>query len=450
MPGLRHECLSLIENMAQTLGVLAPSGTISVIIPLLILSAGNGTWLLLLIVLSIFLLVMFSVIRFAGLHSSAGSLAAFSGLGLGVHGGLIAGWIYLCGMTYCVPAAILGSAAYLDIFLIPFLGPAASPIRVEVLTVLLVAGCWAAAHRDIRLSTHLMMFIEGTSVMLFVLLMSGGMFHAHAWIDHAQTGLYGVHFSDLQGGLVLAFLLMGGFEAATSLGEEAQDPKRTIPRAIFTCMLPLGVLYLFMAYGIVSLGHRGVIGGQINDLTVPFDNISRALGMPWLGAISTLCVALSFFACGLGSLTVASRVLFSIARDGWFWRTFGEAHPRNATPHRAVALIAIISMVIPVAMLATGEGLGLSINFLSQLGALGLIGGYLLVVLALPLYLRRQGLLRKRDVAVAAGGLALLLLVLFFSVYPVPPAPYCYLSYIFAGSASVGVSISLVRSRRRR
>ncbi len=447
--GLRHNCVSLLENMAQTLGVLAPSGTISVLIPLLIVSAGNGTWLLLLIVLCTFLLIMFSVTRFAGLYSSAGSLAAFSELGLGARGGLIAGWIYLFGMAYCVPSAVLTSGAYLDIFLIPWLGPATSPIRVEVLTVLVTLGCWYAAHRDVRLSTDLMIWIEGTSVTVMVILMLWGMFHAHAWSDRAQIDLSEVHFADMQGGLVLAFLLMGGFESATCLGEETRDPTRTIPRAILTCMLPLGLLYLFMTYGIVSLGHRHIIAGQINDLTVPFDSIARALGRPWMGRVSTLGVALSYFACALGSLTVGSRVLFSMARDGWFWRPFGEAHPRNATPHRAVALLSVIAIVLPVGMLSRGAGISLSINFISQLGTLGLLGGYLMVVLALPLYLRRLGLLRKRDVAMATGSLMVLLLVLFFSVYPVPPAPYCYLFYIFAASVLIGLGISFFLSGRR-
>jgi amino acid transporter len=448
-PELRHNCLSLFENMAQTLGVLAPSGTISVIIPLVILSAGNGTWLLLLIVLAVLVPIVWSVLRFAGLYASAGSLAAFIRLGLGTRGGLVAGWIYLFGMIYCVPGALLVSAAYLDILLIPWLGPAGSAVRVEVLTALVTGAAWAAAQRDIRLSTHLMIAIEASSVLLMVALMLAGMWHAGAWVDRPQLHLTGVNFSGMQGGLVLAFLLMGGFESATSLGEEAQDPRRTIPRAIFVCMLPLGLLYLLMTYAMVALEHRGVIGGQINDLTIPFDNIARALGLPWLGALSTLAVALSYFACGLGSLTVGSRVLFSMARDGWFWRAFGEAHPRNQTPHRAIALIALIAMAAPILMLARGAGLGLSINFLSQLGSLGLIGGYLLVVLALPFYLRRLGQLRGRDVALALGGLAPLGLVLFFSVYPVPPAPYCYLAYIFLGSAWLGVGVSWVVRRQR-
>ena len=448
-PGLRHGCLTMIENLAQTMGVLSPSGTISVIIPLLILSAGNGTWLLLLVTLSIFLLVMVSVTRFASMHSSAGSMAAFARLGWGARGGLIGAWIYLLGMAYCIPAALLSSASYFDLLLLPYFGPQGASLRLAALTAALTIACWLAAHRDIKLSTNLMLVIECVSVGLMLVLMTAGMIHSDAWIDAAQIHLSGFHFAGLQGGLVLAFMLLAGFEGTTSLGEEAQNPTKTIPRAILTCMVPLVVLYFFITYGIVSLGNRGVIGGQIEGLTVPFDNIAQSLHLPWLGPVSSLGVALSYFGCGLGSLTVASRVLFSMARDGQFWRSFGAAHPRNATPHRAIAAISIASMAIPVAMLAYGADLGMSISFLSQLGSLGLIGGYFMVVVALPLYLRRRGLLRAGDLVLAAAAGLMLVLVLLLSVYPRPPPPYNTLIYIFGACTVAGILVSAALSRAR-
>jgi amino acid transporter len=447
-PGLRHNYLNLVENLAQTLGVLTPSGTISVIIPLLILSAGNATWLLLLVTLTIFMLIMLTIMRFASLYSSAGSLAAFSRLGWGPRGGLIGGWIYLLGISFCVPAAIVVSASYFDLLLAPWLGPSVTTVRIAILTVLLTIAGWLAAHRDIRLSTHLMLFIECTSVSLMVFLMVAGMVHANAWVDQPQLHLAGAHFSGFQGGIVLAFMLMAGFEGTTSLGEEARDPKKTIPRAILTCMLPLSGLYLLMTYCLVALGNRGLIGAQANGLTVPFDNIARSIGLGWLGPLSSLGVALSYFACGLASLTVAGRVLFSMAREGQFWSEFGEAHPRNATPHRAIALVSVVSMAIPVAMLLQGSELALSINVLSQMGSFGMIGGYLLVAIALPVYLKRRGLLKANDLFVAAAASALLLFVLVLSVYPVPPAPYCYLAYLFLACTLAGLAISALRGTR--
>jgi len=441
---LRRGYLSLLENLAQTLGAVAPSGTMSVTIPLLMLSAANGTWLLLLITLSIFLLIMLSVMRFAALHAAAGSLATYSQLGWGVRGGLLGGWIYLLGIAFCVPSALFASASYVDLLLVPTFG-AGGPLRLSTLTALLTIGAWLAAHRDVKLSTNLMLAIECGSVTVMVLLLIAGMFHARAWIDPAQLRLTGVHFGGLQGGLVLAFMLMAGFEGTTSLGEESRDPQITVPRAICRCMLPLTALYLLLSYCLVSLQNHGVIAPQENGLTVPFVSIAHSIHWPWLGPLSSLGVALSFFACGLASLTVASRVLFSMARDGHLAQRLARVHPRNATPSRAIALVCIFSIIVPIVMVSAGAQLSVSINVLSQLGSLGLIGAYLVVVLALPRYLHREGMLRRSDVVLAGLAAAMLLIVLELSVYPPPAAPYDYLPYIFLTCLAAGVLLSGTR-----
>ena len=442
---LRSNYLSLVENLAQTLGVLAPSGTMGVIIPLLILSAGNGTWLLLFITLSIFLLVMLSVLRFAGLHSSAGSLAAFSHLGWGAGGGLVGGWFYLLGMFFCIPSAMLASAAYFDQALVPWLG-GAGPLRFELIVVAVSAAAWLAAYRDIKLSTEMMLIIECASLGVMAILLVAVMSLAHAWRDPAQWHLQGVHFSGLQGGLVLAFMLMAGFEGTTSLGEESQDPKRTIPRAILTCMLPLTGVYLLVSYCLVSLLNRGIIGTPANPLTVPFTGIAAALRWGWLGELSAFGVGMSYFACGLASLTIAARVLFSMARDGRLPACFARVHPVNATPHRAIGVLSALAILIAVTMLARGMDMNLSINLASQMGSLGLIGAYLMMVLALPMFLRRTGALRSGDLLQSAAATAVLLVVLVLTVYPQPAAPYAYLPYLFAACMLAGVLLSALRA----
>jgi hypothetical protein len=52
-------------------------------------------------------------------------------------------------------------------------------------------------------------------------------------------------------------------------------------------------------------------------------------------------------------------------------------------------------------MLLVGAALSLSISFLSQLGSFGIIGGYFLIVIGVPQYLRRVHLLRGSDIAVS-------------------------------------------------
>jgi amino acid transporter len=256
-----------------------------------------------------------------------------------------------------------------------------------------------------------------------------------------------VHFAGMQGGVVLAFILVAGFEGATSLGEEARHPSSSIPRAILGCMLPVAVLYLVVTYCIASLENRGVIAGTVNGLTVPFDNLARAINSPRLGLLSSLGVTLSYFACGLASLTIASRVLFAMARDGHFWPSFGKSHPVNGTPHRAIALISILCIGIPLGMMLAGADFGISFNFVTQLGSIGVVGAYLLVVVALPLYLRRHQALDWRDLSVAGIAALLLGLVLVLSVYPEPAPPFGYVSYVFFASVAACVAVSLARTR---
>jgi len=75
---LRHNYLSFIEDTALTLGVMAPTGTCGIVLPLLIAKGGNATWLIFLLTLVAFSLIMYSVHRFSAQCASAGSLADFA------------------------------------------------------------------------------------------------------------------------------------------------------------------------------------------------------------------------------------------------------------------------------------------------------------------------------------------------------------------------------------
>jgi amino acid transporter len=93
-------------------------------------------------------------------------------------------------------------------------------------------------------------------------------------------------------------------------------------------------------------------------------------------------------------------------------------------------------------MLVGGEEIGIAFNFLVQLGSIGIIGGYLFVAIALPCYLKRRRLLRRRDVTVAGLAGALLVLVLYLSVYPTPPRPYSFVVWAFLVSVVAGVAVT--------
>jgi amino acid transporter len=437
---LRHNYLSSIENAAQSLGVMAPTGTIGIILPLLVIQAGNATWISFLLTFIAFSLILYCIHRFATQYASAGALSTYAELGLGRSMGIIAGWSYVVAMGVGVASAAPSAAYYANVFLTHVSGTPGTFLRGIFLTTLVIVVAWLVSHHDIKLSTKVMLAIEFGSVAIMVLIIGLAMTRSGAWVDKPQLHLEGAKLSGFQFAMVFGFMTLSGFESVTALGEEAAHATRTIPRVIVSCLVPIGLLYLVVIYCLVSLGHKN--GLALEQLEAPFDAIARQMNLGALGYASSLGIALSYFACTLGSLNAGSRVLYAMAQKGEFASQFGKAHPVNSTPHRAIALLSVIGIAAPGALLLGRVSLVDCVNDLTQLASFGFIGAYFLVCLALPFYLRQRGVLRTADAVISAVALIILGAVLGFSVLPLPPAPLRYLPYIYVVIMVGGVAAS--------
>src|SRR5580698_6264358 len=399
--GLRHNYLSFLEDTAQTLGVMAPTGTLGIILPLLIAKGGNTTWITFSITLIAFSLIMFCVYRFSQHHASAG---------------VIAGWCYVGAMGFGVASVAPSSAYYADLVITQITGVPGSIARGALITSVVIIVAALIAYRDIKLSTVLMLAIEFASLAAIILIVAFAMFHYSAWIDRPQLHLEGAHLPGFQYALVFGFMTLAGFESVTALGAEAAHAKRTIPKVILGCLIPIGILYLVVIYCLVALARKnGMIFDQLN---APFDTIARSMNLGSLGYLSSIGVSLSYFACTLGSMNAGARVLYSMARRNQFAPGFGIAHPVNATPSRGIILLAATGIAIPVTLLLMRVSLSDCINYVTQLTSYGFISSYFLVCLALPFYLYRRKLLLGIDVILSVAALLILTIVLGLSVFP--------------------------------
>lgn len=440
--GLRRNYLSFPDVLAQSVGTIAPSGTPGLVIPVVFATAANGTWLAYGFATIALLIVALQINVFASRVSTPGSLYVYAGIGLGPLAGVISGWSLLIGYVFTAAAVILGTVnTTLAVFHIAGL-TSADAFLTYAIAVGGAAISWWLAYRDIKLSTRTSLIFEFVTVALIVLVVLGYFIAHGGYADPQQIHLDGVNVEQLRLGLVLAFFSFVGFESATVLGVEAKSPRISIPRGVIWSVISVGILFVISSLALVA-GFRGVDPG-LATADAPLTVLAGSFGARPIGILISVGVALSFLACILASINAASRVLFSLSHHGIFHRSAQGTHLRNETPHVAVTIVSLVALVLAAALLIGGWGLLDAYGILGSIATYGFLFSYVLVSIGAPVYLKRQGLLKLRHVLSAIAAVALLLLVLFGTIYPVPAWPYNVLPYVFLAFLVIGVGYFLV------
>jgi len=236
---------------------------------------------------------------------------------------------------------------------------------------------------------------------------------------------------------VLALFSFVGFESATTLGAEARNPLKTIPRAVIQSALLAGAVFILCAYTEL-LGLRGA-GYDLGTSQAPMRVLAVVGGVPFLGVLIDIGALVSLFACTLACITAAARVLLLMSHRSLAHRSLRATHMRNETPGRAIVATGIAA-VLPAAILAARGAGGLDVyGWMGSLATYGFIVAYALVSIALPRYLRIHGLCRPGSRIIPWLACLAMLLALAGNLYPVPEGPYGRLPYIYLAYLAAGL-----------
>ncbi len=440
---LRPGILSATETLGQSIASLAPTAVPAMTVCQVFALSGNGSWLAYLIATICLALVAANINQFARKSASPGALYSYTVGVLPPIWSVIAAWSLVLAYIGTAIALTGGLTSYARIFLIAAGLPA---IPNAVLTFVAIGGAGTLAYCDVTVSARLMLILQGVAVTIISVIVGCTLYSHSLRFDHDQIALTGVTASSLRLGLVLAIFGSVGFESATALGGEARNPFRSIPRAVMLTAVCAGLFFTVCAYAEVMAFHGE--SQPLDQSLAPLSVLAAKAKLPILGTLINLSAIISFFSCALACITASARVLFDMGRKGDLHAGFGNAHVQKRTPHRAVAL-ATVAALIPGVLLASRGVSGFDINgWLGTVATYGFLVTYGSVCVAAPLYLRSRGELTISAVTISCAAMLVMIIAFAGSLYPVPPAPYSWLPYIFALILAIGV-ISSVRLRFR-
>jgi amino acid transporter len=432
--GLKANALGFPALIAESIGVISPTMTAVLIIPLAFASSGQGTWLAYAFGTVMLLFVVFCLNQFAKRSSSAGSMYGYTGRGLGPTAGVLSGWTLIWCYLFIAVAGMCGFAVFCGQFL-QAVGYHGSVHPIIFFAISAIA-CWLIAYKDIRVSSILTLLFEGLSVAC-ILSLAGVVLFKHGFhVDTAETSLRGVKLHGMAYAVVACIFSLVGFESATTLGGEARNPLKNVPKAVIASLLLTGAFMTIMAY--VEVAGTRHYGTPFGSIAAPLNVLSQVYGVSAFKIPISLGAMVSFFSLSLTCLNAGSRIIYPMARHGIFSGHLGKTHATNRTPHIAITVYIGMIVVIP-AILEIFTNPLTAFGDVGTMAAFGFLLAYFLITVAAPVYLKKLGELRARNIVIAVVAFLCLMVPTIGSVYPLPayPAdlfPVYFLAWMALGS----------------
>ena len=170
----------------------------------------------------------------------------------------------------------------------------------------------------------------GVALLLFVF------FRQHSFSElfqHLGTGTAPSQTAAFLAAIAIAGWAFIGFDACSTIAEETHEPKRMVPRAIFLSLCMVGSVVIFNSAALTLSFDRDTLVNT-NATSDPITPVIASSFGAWAEKPFLAIVMVAFLACGASVVQYASRIVYSMAREGnmpvVLSRVTASKTPRNA------------------------------------------------------------------------------------------------------------------------
>ncbi|HVS49810.1 MAG TPA: APC family permease [Candidatus Dormibacteraeota bacterium] len=369
---LQRDAIGLAPVLFQSITHMAPAAAVAFSIIFAVTYAGGATPLAVVLALVACLLVAISIGQLGRHLPSAGGLYTYSARALHPAVGFFVAWGFMLAEPIVAPLLYLIFGNVISVYLNGHFGTPTwlwAPLAA-------IAGIvvWALVYRGIRISTETGVILGAFEIVVFLalaitLIIAAGS-HNTLSVFLPNTGNSN-GLGSVFAGMVYTVLAFIGFEASAPLGEEAKDPRRTIPRAVLLSCVLIGLFYVICYYGAIVYFGPNVAADPKNGFFAfnggdPWDGLAAKVWGPF-SILVLLAIVNSAIANSNAGANAATRVGYALGRVGILPRSFANVHPRYKTPYIAVHVQGALGIAVAVIL---GLALGGPLNAFAVLGTI--------------------------------------------------------------------------------
>ncbi|MET8679895.1 amino acid permease [Streptomyces sp. NPDC004647] len=314
------------------------------------------------------LTALFSALSYAELAGTipvSGSSYSYAYATMGELIAWICGWCLILEYGVSVAAVAVGWGEYLNELLDGTIGVtiptalAAPPgdggiFNLPALLVVLLSMAFllGGARESARANT-IMVAVKIGALLLFCAVAFTGI-RAGNYAPFMPLGMAGVSAA----GATLFFSYIG-FDAASTAGEEAKNPKRDLPRAIMLSLLIVTALYVLVAA--VAVGAMPWKGFQDSEAALAgiMENVT---GQSFWAVLLAAGAVIAIASVVLTVLYGQTRILFAMSRDGLVPKVFSKVDRRTGTPRANTVIVSlfcgVLAAAVPLGRLADATSIG--------------------------------------------------------------------------------------------
>jgi amino acid transporter len=451
--GLETGHLRSAQIIALALTSQTPAVALATVPFLLILTAGNGSWLGALIIAFTTACIGISVITFSRRYVGTGSVYSYMPHVFGAWGRLLVGATLAVGFIVLISGVLLLTGIFAGSFLVAIgLNSSLSAGAITVTSTAAIATAAALAYRGLDASVRTAVVLTLMTVPIIVLITLAIAMHTGLDIG-TQLNLEGASISGIFQGVAAGSVFVVAFESSAALAAETKSPKRNIPFAVMSIPVILGAAYLVATV----LQVPGLIAATdaINAGLSPAAAMAQEaeLGDVFVKSID-LVLAVANLASLIAFVNYGSRFFATLATDGLLPGAVAKVHRRFRSPNVAAVVLAAAAeaCLLLLVWLYPNDLLTKVFPSLSTLTVYAWVIPWVLICLGSIVLRIRERRVRPLPVLTALVGASATVWIYVNAIVNPPPAPVDEMTYVFLVAAGVTftVFVGLDRKRLRR